>query len=405
MRSSNRRFICSAFIAITLGIGFRLLTSETVTGEAGYDVYTYVTEYWKHSVVIFKNMQIVETIETSGTSTNSIGITPDLTRLYVVNNHGNSVSVLVVDPESRQHGKEIAVIPTNGVPVELRIHPDGTKVYVAQGRGLSVIDSDPGSPTYNTVVKNITMPGYAYDLDFTPGGDQLFVVHYVEGVLGNLSVIDTLDDSLVDTDSDPVNGVTPMKVGQHADRRQDWFKCLRVGPLGYGYILNSQKEGGTPFRGNTISVFDTATLLPYDVDSDPTTTSPGEVEGISVIELPGFLPVALHFNPDGTRLYVCQRDTTEDSGGPKGKILMIDTDPASPRFNKILKVQEAGSRPEGVGVWPDGRYVWVSCRMSRFISVFDANLKPVTTLPMNYSGEMVSVRRPKGRRAIIQSAK
>jgi YVTN family beta-propeller protein len=369
--------------------------SAPVTGQGGYDVYTYVTEYWRHSVVVFKNLQMIHTVMTSGTSTNSIGITPDNTRLYVSNNHGNSVSVLAVDPASQVYGKEIAVIPTNASPVDITVHPDGSKVYVAQGRAVSVIDSDPDSPTYNSVVNTINMPGYASDLDFAPGGAQLFVVHYIEGTSGNLSVIDTLEDRLVDTDGDPANGITPMRVGQHADRRMEWYRCLGVGPLGYGYILNTEVTGRTAGRGNTITVFDTASLLPYDVDDDPTTTTAGEEEGITAIEIPGFLPVAHHFNPDGTRLYVTQRDTVDDISNIKGKVLMIDTDPSSLRFNQILKVQETGIRPEGIGVWPDGRYVWVSCRMSRFISVFDSNLRPVTTIPMNYCGAMVSVKRPK----------
>jgi DNA-binding beta-propeller fold protein YncE len=400
MHSLHSRFLWSAVVAICCGIGLPVMMPGQLTGQGGYDVYTYVTEYSQHSVVVFKNLQKLDTIVTSGKSTNSIAITPDNTRLYVSNDHGNSVSALAVDPASQAYGKEIGVIPTNARPVDVKVHPDGSKVYVAAGRAVSVIDSDPDSPTYNTVVNVINMPGRASDLDLAPGGDQLFVVHYLEGRPGNLSVIDTLEDSLVDTDSNPANGITPMKVGQHADRRMDWYRSLRIGPFGYGYILNTETAGRASGRGNTISVFDTASMLPYDVDGDPTTTTPGEEQGITAIEIPGFLPVALHFDPDGTRLYVTQRDTIEDANSIKGKILMIDTDPASPRFNQIVKVQETGIRPEGVGVWPDGRYVWVSCRMSRFISVFDSNLRPVTTLPMRDSGAMVSVKRPKSIRAV-----
>jgi YVTN family beta-propeller protein len=405
MRSKGNLLIWLVTAATCLGIGLSMTTTVPAAGQSGYDVYTYVTEYWKHSVVIFRNLQIVDTIVTSGTSANAIGITPDQTRLYVSNNHGNSVSVLVVDPASRSYGKEVAAIPTGASPVDVRVHPDGLKVYVAQGRAISVIDSDPDSPTYNTVVNNISVPGYASDLDFGPGGDLLYVVHYLDGTLGNLSVIDTLGDLLLDTDADGSNGITPMKVGQHAVRRMDWYRCLRIGPFGYGYILNTEVPGRTGGRGNTITVFDTATMLPYDVDDDPTTTTPGEQEGITAIEIPGYLPVALHFNPDGTRLYVTQRDTVEDIASIRGKVLMIDTDPSSLRFNQILKVQETGLRPEGVGVWPDGRYVWVSCRMSRFIDVLDWNLRPVTTIPMNYCGAMVSVKRPKAVRAVSRGTR
>ena len=300
--------------------------------------------------------------------------------------------MFVVEPGSSNFRKEIAVIRTDGSPVSLRVHPDGNKVYAVEGTQVLVIDSDPSSPSYHTIIKRITLPGYSFDLDFSPESDRLFVANYSPDSEGFISAVDTTEDKLIDTDSDPSNGITSMPIGEHTDRRA-WFKCLRVGPLSYGYVLNHHKSGNEAGKGDSISVFDSATMQPYDVDNDPDTTTPGLPEGISSIQLPGILPVALCFNSDGTRLYVTVRDTTEDTTDIKGKILLIDADPASPKFNQIIRIAEAGVRPEGVGVWPDDRYVMVSCKLGRYVRVFDNELHPLTVLPMNYCGEMVSIIR------------
>ena len=353
---------------------------------------------------MIKNFQIVDDISLSADSISSVDITPDGSRLYATNNGGMSISMIVVDPESPNYRKE-TVIRTEGSPLRIKMYPDGLKSYVAAGRNILILDSDPQSQTFNTIVKSITLPRYVYDIDFSPGADQLFVICH-EGPSGNLFVLDTLEDKLSDTDMDPSNGITPLSIGQHVGG-PIFFTAIRIGPYGYGYILNTGKASGGYGSGNTISVFDSATGFPVDVDNDPPATTPGEAESVSAITLPGTLPTALAFSPDGGRLFVCQRDTVSDSTGVRGKIILIDADHTSPKFNQILKTSEAGIRPEGVGVWPDGRYLFVSCRSEHLIRVFDPNFRVITTIPASYPGQMVSVKRTRTNRSIkkLSSAK
>jgi DNA-binding beta-propeller fold protein YncE len=356
--------------------------------QRDYDVYTYVTDFWKHSVVVIKNFQVIDSLPTSAVSTNSIDITPDLSRVYTTNNTGNSISCLVVDPASSQYRKEIAVIAVGMSPLSIRVHPDGSKAYAVAGRFVLVIDTDPESETYNTVVKRLERPRYLFDLDITPEGDRVFVVCEENGP-GSLSVVDTLEDKWMDIDG---KGGTSINIGQFIGG-SPWYKALKIGSLGYGYILNTGKYDGGRNNGNTISVFDSATYEAIDVDDNATTTTPGEPDGVSLIQLPGIIPTALAFSPDGTRLYMSLRDTISDNSGPRGKLILIDTDSSSPTFNRVRKVVEAGFRPEGVGVWPDGRYILMSCRFERVVRVFDRSLRAVTTIPVNYPGAMVSVQR------------
>jgi DNA-binding beta-propeller fold protein YncE len=365
-------------------------------GDQGYDVYTYVSDYWQHSIVIVKNFSITDHIELPGSTTNSVDITPDNTRLYATNGL-EGISVIDVSPSSKSYRKIIANVRTSRISSGVRIHPDGTKVYVASDKFIHVVDCNPDSETYNTVIKTIALPRYAFDLDFSPGGDLLFVA-FQEAPPGNVAVIDTGEDELVDVDEDPSNGVTCMSVGQFVGG-SIWFKALRISQYGFAYLLNSGELSKGYGHGNTISIFDTATLQPVDVEKGASATSAKNNEGSTSIDLPGILPVSLWFSPDNNRLYVCQRETISDASGPRGKLVVIDTNPASSKFNQIIKIREAGFRPEAVGVWPDGRYILVSCRGEHQVRVFDRNLNPVTTIPVNYPGQMVSVRRSMNRNA------
>lgn len=397
MRLKNTGFICQWIKISALTVSLLLIPPNASSGPGIDDVYTYVSDYWRHAVIVIKNLQIIDDISISADSIVSVDITPDNTRLYATNNRGLSLSMIVVDTKSPNYRKE-TVIRTEGSPLRIKIHPDGLKAYVSSGRNIFVLDTDPDSQTFNTVVKSVTLPRYIYDMDVSPGGDQLFLI-CEEGPPGNLFVLDTLEDKLADTDMDPTNGITPLSIGQHVGGSA-FFTAIRVGPNGYGYILNTGKASGGYGSGNTISIFDCATFLPVDADNDPTTTTLGEAEGISSITLPGTLPTALAFSHDGGRLYVCQRDTVSDGTSVRGKIILIDADPASPGFNQILRVSEAGVRPEGVGLWPDDRYLFVSCRFEHLIRVFDPSLRVITTIPVNYPGQMVSVKRPKTNRSM-----
>jgi YVTN family beta-propeller protein len=372
----------------------------TSSANTNFDVYTYIVDYWRNQVAVFRNFQYSGNIAVassgSGDSVSNLDITPDHTRIYVTNNQGNKVSALVVDPESSQYAKEIATIKTSSPPLGVRIHPDGTKVYVAAGRDIVVIDCDPDSPTYHTVLKTLTLQRYTFDLDFSPGGDLLFVV--CEGAPPeNIAVVETLTDVLVDTDQNPSNGTTNLSIGQFFGGSA-WFRAMRIGPHGFGYLLNTGDSVNGYGSGNTITVFDSATLLPVDVDNDPETTTPGMPDGITSIVLPDIIPVSLSFSPDGNELYVVTRGFSffgRHRARPKGKVLVLDTDPSSLGFNRILRVSDAGTRPEGVGVSPTGGFLFVSLRDEGLIRVFDRKLRALTTVPVDYPGIMVSVLRPK----------
>ncbi len=85
------------------------------------------------------------------------------------------------------------------------------------------------------------------------------------------------------------------------------------------------------------------------IDTDPSSTDFNKV--VSTIEVGG-TPVFVAFTPDGTRAYV----TNENSD----TVSVIDTDPASTNYNKVVSIIGAGPKPFGVTITPDGTRAYVT---------------------------------------------
>src|SRR5438309_9293910 len=100
IRSKNTRSVFHWLGTIVFISSLLLIPSHLTSGQGGDDVYTYVSDYWRHAVIVIKNFQIVDDISLSADSISSVDITPDGSRLYATNNGGMSISMIVVDPES-----------------------------------------------------------------------------------------------------------------------------------------------------------------------------------------------------------------------------------------------------------------------------------------------------------------
>jgi DNA-binding beta-propeller fold protein YncE len=81
----------------------------------------------------------------------------------------------------------------NGVgaaPRGLAVQPGGSSVYVVSNTGVSVINSDPGSGgAYNTVIDTIAIGSGGQDVVFSPDGTLAYLTN--QGVNGEVLVIDT----------------------------------------------------------------------------------------------------------------------------------------------------------------------------------------------------------------------
>jgi len=136
-----------------------------------------------------------------------VAITPDGKRAYVTANvYGGDVHVINTDPSSPSFHTVVATIDTGFLQdTALAITPDGTRAYVGnQGTPVSVIDTDPSSPSFHTIVA--TVPVYSYitgGVAITPDGTRVYVTN---GGTNTISVISVATNTVVAT----ISGRPPL---------------------------------------------------------------------------------------------------------------------------------------------------------------------------------------------------
>ncbi|WP_082232078.1 YncE family protein [Halobacillus massiliensis] len=286
------------------------------------------------TVIDTKTDQLIDTI-TVGNNPIGIEITPNGRKVYVANQLDGTVSVI----DTVNH-IVIDTIPLGNNPVSMRITPDGTRAYVTLsgsntvavidtetntvtdaipvGRGplgqaigntpfgtrdyvgnfeddtVSVINANPDSPAYNTVIFTIAVGDGPLKADMTPDGTTVYVLNYN----GNsVSAIDT-----------GTNAVTSIPVG--------------IRPIGVGI-------GNTPFGMRAYITHETSQDI-YVIDADPTSPSFNSV--VDIIKNVGSEPSDVDFTADGLKAYV------PDYMG--NNVTVIDTS-----TNKVIRKIKAGAYP------------------------------------------------------------
>ncbi|HXR05999.1 MAG TPA: beta-propeller fold lactonase family protein [Candidatus Acidoferrum sp.] len=122
-----------------------------------------------------------ETLEASlspaalpGSTPNSLALSPDNTKLFVANACNNNIAVF--DVAAIGHSRSLGFIPVGWYPTSVRVTPDGRRLLVANGRGLSS-KANPKGPqpgkrgdAYNQYIADL-FPGALSIIDLPAGGD------------------------------------------------------------------------------------------------------------------------------------------------------------------------------------------------------------------------------------------
>lgn len=133
----------------------------------------YVTNFVSNTVsVIDTSTNTVVATVAVGTGPNNPAVTPDGTRLYVPNGSSNNVSVVNTTTNT-----VVATVPVGGDPRNLAITPDGTRTYVSNvaSGNLSVIDTNPASPAFHTVIATVATATFSRGIAITPNGAFAYV--------------------------------------------------------------------------------------------------------------------------------------------------------------------------------------------------------------------------------------
>ena len=118
-----------------------------------------------------------------------MAITPDDSRLYVADEQ--SSSIYVVDTATNTVSTILSPVGLN-LPEALAITPDGTRLYVTHwGATLNVLDIDPGSGSYHSIIDNIFIDGLFLwgEIAITPDG-ALAVVNWRGMIASAVDVVD-----------------------------------------------------------------------------------------------------------------------------------------------------------------------------------------------------------------------
>jgi YVTN family beta-propeller protein len=102
----------------------------------------FVSNGGSNSVSVIVNGKVIETIKTSvdpkdlvGSTPDALALTPDQKTLYVANADNNDVAV--IDISNRRESRIRGFIPTGWYPSAVAVSPDGKKLFVGVGKGLS----------------------------------------------------------------------------------------------------------------------------------------------------------------------------------------------------------------------------------------------------------------------------
>ena len=263
----------------------------------------------------------------------AIAITPDGTRAYVTDFAGGAVSVV-----STATNTQVAVIsfdpdPNNAVgwePWGIAVTPDGRFVYVVNfnlAHGVTVIDADPTSPTYDTVVGSIAVPGsFARDLAITPDGMFAYVPFGLNSGGGGVAVISTTTNRVVAT--------IPFVSGSVPD-----VEGIAISPRGqFAYVAGFGPLFEISVKTNTVIY---------------TVTGLGRTFGVAI-------------SPDGRFVYV-----TDEEGGVVSVIRSTN--------DKVVATVPVGINPVGVAITSDGNSAYVTNAGSDTVSVIDTRSSTVIT--------------------------
>ena len=284
-------------------------------------------------------------------SPRGIILTPDGTRAYVADMNGGAVSVI-----DTSTNRQIAAIsfdpnPNNSVgrePSGVAATPDGRFVYVVNFNlafGISVIDADPVSPTYNTVVDTVSMTSvtsccdsaFGRDITISPDG-ELAYVSFSGGNRGGIAIIDISKNQV--TDQIALQGADAESIAITPNGRFAYA-------AGFGPLIE--------FKTKNNAIVESLSL-------------PGNLAGIAI-------------SPKGRLVYV-----TNTNGG----VFVIDRDGNK---NVVMATVPTSTDSYGIAITPDGSFVYVTNPASNTVSVIETiGNTVVATIPVGSSPQQIAIK-------------
>ncbi len=240
-----------------------------------------------------------------GSSAKSVVISADGALCYTVSTEGDVIVPVDIEGQST-----FPAIPVGDQPVAIVMHPAGKLAYVANFNSgtVSVIDTDPTSPTFHSVVQTITVGTGPIDLAVSPDGDRVVVANATSN---DLSIID----------GDPLS-LTHNQVVANAG----------TGSSARSVVISG--DGALMYVG-TDTGFVVISATSYSVVANAGTGSSAK---------------SIVISPDGTLLFIL---TTS------GNVLIVDITPGSTSENQVVANVGAGSSAKSIVISADGTLLYI----------------------------------------------
>jgi YVTN family beta-propeller protein len=276
-------------------------------------------------------------VETPG----RLAVSPDGSRVYVTADNLRQLSVI-----DTATNLVTATINLGGSPGDIAVSPDGTRGYVitrstqnSDDIWVAVINTDPDSAGYNSVINRIKVGGTPVGLAVSAGGSEIYVT---QSRTRTVSTIEAATNTITAT-----VGVGNFPVGIAAGSRQI-------------YVVNSYEF--TPYKAPTLSVVSTVT------DSVVATINIAKDAGRE-IRGKGSTWVAIAPG-DGGKIWV--------TNPLDNLVAVIDSGEyinGMRPTNTVTATIGVGKTPAGVAITPDGRFAYVTNSGDGTVSVISTGTR------------------------------
>jgi YVTN family beta-propeller protein len=318
-----------------------------------------------------------------GIDPEAIAISPDGSKALVTD-YGDlthpGASISVINVATKTVSATITDANKLQSPLGIAISPDGSTAYAANrgqitGPGSSVAVIDLAT---HTVTSDVTVGGIPTNVAVTPDGTKVYVTTAID--TGVISVIDTATHAVtsVDTSAHPISDMTGVAATPNGDTVYvagfpgEDFNTGALPELGYGYLLDAI-DTGTDTVSDVVPTVgsspDSIALSPDDTTAYVLGLGAGASSVVSVIDTATdevtkgiFLSggEALAVSPDGHWVYATQITA---SGG---EVAVIDT-----TSDTVTASIPVGNRPDGVAFSPKGARAYVANTSDGTVSVID----------------------------------
>lgn len=276
-------------------------------------------------------------------------------RLYVTNFMSNDVSVIDLS-----NGKVMATIPVGKNPTGMAVSPDKEEVYVANmwSGTVSVISTAQNAVTHTITIPTFNAPAVPFGMAMVPDGSRVYVTNLNDGTV---RVIDTQTKTIVDTITEAYDWAMRY-IAMSPDGEYAW--SIGTGDGKISVIRTSDNRVVAKIFG-----LPSARHMAFTPDGKRAYVTGEKFSRVYVIDTSTYALLSVIQFPVGSGTI-----TTDISPDGKfalvsnffGKPSLIDIDPASPRYHRIIgEIPPKSSYEYCIVIAPDGKFAYLSNQADR----------------------------------------